>query len=153
MVILSLVLAFGVAAAEASDDEQLLALVRRAGFLTTDRGVLKPAWCPPCRHEMPSLQRLHDEFKEEGFAVLGVNVRELGGGMKSRAFAKELGLSFPMLEGPRYGSRSYDASPIPQTYIIDGQGRLLGRRPGEQDWTRPAVRSLVRALLDAGRPR
>ena len=98
-------------------------------------------------------QRLHDEFKDEGFAVLGVNVRELGGGMKSRAFAKELGLSFPMLEGPRHGSPSYDASPIPQTYIIEAQGRLLGRRPGEQDWTRPAVRSLVRALLDAGRPR
>jgi thiol-disulfide isomerase/thioredoxin len=181
---LGALLVLGGTAAEASDDDRLLALVRWAGFLTTDREVFKPAsdftyreirtdektslrkdyagrvvfanfwatWCPPCRAEMPSLQKLHQEFERDGFAVLGVNVRELGGGMKSRAFAKELGLTFPILEGPRFGSPAYDASPIPQTYIVDRQGRVLGRRPGGQDWTTVAVRSLVRALLDVDRP-
>ncbi len=104
-------------------------------------------WCPPCRREMPSLQALYDEFKDDGLVVLGVNVLELGGGRASKNIAERLHLTFPMMEGARYGPPSYDVSRIPLTYLMDRKGRLIGKRQGAQDWIKPSAKALLKFLL------
>lgn len=104
-------------------------------------------WCPPCRREMPSLETLYNEFKDDGLVVLGVNVREVGGDMKSREFAKQWRLTFPMVEGDMWGPPFYEVSPIPHTYLVDREGRLIGKRAGELDWTTPSVKALIKFLL------
>jgi len=52
-------------------------------------------WCPPCRLEMPSMERLHQEFKDRGLVMLAVNVQESP--RLVAKFMKEFRLSFPAL--------------------------------------------------------
>ncbi|NIU83047.1 MAG: redoxin domain-containing protein, partial [Candidatus Thorarchaeota archaeon] len=49
-------------------------------------------WCPPCREEMPSLERLYRHFKYEDFTLLAVDIMENPETVKR--FAKEYNLSF-----------------------------------------------------------
>src|SRR5918994_88204 len=53
------------------------------------------SWCLECRPEMPMFERLHREFSVQGLAVVGINARE--GTATIREYAKELGLTFPLI--------------------------------------------------------
>src|SRR5262245_36759450 len=55
-------------------------------------------WCLECRSEMPAFERLHREFSVQGLAVVGINARE--GTSTIRDYAKELGLTFPLISDP-----------------------------------------------------
>jgi len=78
-------------------------------------------WCPPCRKEMPSMEKLHTKFKDRDFTMLAVDLREET--KKVRVFQEKFKLNFPILldsdgrVGLRYGVRS-----IPTTYLIDREG-------------------------------
>ena len=56
-------------------------------------------WCLECRPEMPMFERLHREFSAQGLAVVGINARE--GTATIREYAKELGLTFPLILDPK----------------------------------------------------
>lgn len=79
------------------------------------------SWCPPCRAEMPDLEKLHNETD---VVVLGVNLT--GGESKKhniQAFVDEFGLTFPILldEDLKVAER-YSIKPIPTSYLIDADG-------------------------------
>ena len=57
-------------------------------------------WCLPCRDEMPSIQRLYDEYRDQGLAVVAVSVDDPGADDDIREFVQEFGLTF------RYTARS-----------------------------------------------
>ena len=79
------------------------------------------SWCPPCRAEMPDLQRLANAYAHSGIAIVGVNEGESP--QRARAFADSLGIRFPIWidAGQRYG-RTYAALGLPTTVIIDRRG-------------------------------
>jgi peroxiredoxin len=79
------------------------------------------SWCPPCRAEMPDLQRLADYGKGRGIAVVGVNEGESGD--RARAFAQSLQINYPIWvdANQRYG-RSYNALGLPTTVIVGRDG-------------------------------
>jgi peroxiredoxin len=82
------------------------------------------SWCPPCRAEMPDLQRLADVYSNRGVAIVGVNEGESP--QRARAFADSLRIHFPiwMDAGQRYG-RSYAALGLPTTVILDRRGIVV----------------------------
>lgn len=90
-------------------------------------------WCPPCRREMPSMEKLHREFKDRGFTMLAVDLREEHS--KVKAFKGKLKLSFPILLDPdgtvglMYAVRS-----LPTTYLIDREGYMVGGALGARNW-------------------
>jgi peroxiredoxin len=90
-------------------------------------------WCGPCRMEMPSLERLHRERAELGLAVVGVSVdADLG---PVERFVEELDLTFPNFwDEDGAAGRSYRASSIPLSYLIDPAGRIVGASRGARDW-------------------
>jgi peroxiredoxin len=79
------------------------------------------SWCPPCRAEMPDLQRLADAYAGTGIAIVGVNEGESPA--RARAFADSLRIRFPIWidAGQRYG-RTYAALGLPTTVIVDRHG-------------------------------
>lgn len=79
------------------------------------------SWCPPCRAEMPDLQRLYTVDKSRNLVVLGVNQGESRD--RARAFANSLGIRFPILldTQQQYG-RVYGALGLPTTVVIDSDG-------------------------------
>ncbi len=90
-------------------------------------------WCGPCRSEMPSLQRLSEEYAGRGLAVVGVVVGSDPG--NARDFVHRHGLTFPsLLDTSDAVGAAYRASSIPLTYLVDPDGRLVGIARGARDW-------------------
>ncbi len=110
-------------------------------------------WCPPCREEAPGLERLHGELRDEGLAILAVSIDDVAATDEVRAFRDEFGLSFPILLDP--GRRAYDAyqaTGVPETFLIDGNGRLSERFIGPRIWEEPRFAKAIRRLLAGSVP-
>ncbi len=81
-------------------------------------------WCPPCRAELPELQETYAAHKS-CFDVVGVAV-DSGTAADVKAFAKQKGLTYPILMDDGSASSAYGIQTIPQSFLIDPQGRVLG---------------------------
>jgi len=110
-------------------------------------------WCAPCLHEMPSMERLYQTFKQTDFALLAVSMDRQGEEM-ARPFVDRLKLTFPVLldrtseVGNRYGVRG-----LPTTYLIDSDGRIIGAVIGAREWYRTEAKALIAGLLRQITPR
>jgi len=106
-------------------------------------------WCPPCRHEMPSMATLYDRFKRQGLIMLAVDMRENRGPVVK--FMKDLRLNFPaLLDIDGKVSTLYRITGLPTTYIIDPGGRIIGKKVGPKDWATRDVMALFASLLKHG---
>jgi cytochrome c biogenesis protein CcmG/thiol:disulfide interchange protein DsbE len=81
------------------------------------------SWCPPCRSEMPAMQRVYEDFEQQDFMVLAVNSTHQDNLGDALTFAKERQLTFPILLD-RDGSVGalYDIRSLPTSFFIDPQG-------------------------------
>jgi peroxiredoxin len=86
-------------------------------------------WCPPCRAEMPAIEKLWKKTKDKAFTVMGVSVGEEPGIVKD--FIARQGYSYPIFVDPTgelgtaFGARS-----IPTTYILDKSGAAIAGKVG-----------------------
>ncbi len=103
------------------------------------------SWCPPCRAEMPDLQRLANAYARSGVAIVGVNEGESPA--RARAFADSLRIRFPIWidASQRYG-RTYAALGLPTTVIVDRRGVVARGFDGPLTWAEmeSTIASLVR---------
>ncbi len=105
------------------------------------------SWCAPCREEMPTMERLYQEFKNKGFVILAVNVKDTR--KEALAFVKELKLSYPVVFDPEGEvGLLYGAWGLPATYLIGPKGEGLARMWGPADWYSPGARSLIQTLVN-----
>jgi peroxiredoxin len=104
------------------------------------------SWCPPCRAEMPDLQRLSQAYRGRGLAVVGVNEGESA--ERARAFADALHIRFPIWvdEQQRYG-RVYAALGMPTTVIVGRDGKVVRGFDGALAY--PQMRAAVDDLVAA----
>jgi cytochrome c biogenesis protein CcmG, thiol:disulfide interchange protein DsbE len=115
-------------------------------------------WCPPCRYEMPSMQRLYDEFEGEPFEIVAVSLDAEAGevGLLGRmgrdpwAYADSLSLTFPILHDPGGKVfRSYRMSGVPESFLIGRDGTIYRKVSGAIEWDRPEYVSFIRSLIEA----
>jgi thiol-disulfide isomerase/thioredoxin len=103
-------------------------------------------WCGPCRMEMPSMEALYRRFKDQGFEILAVDVRE--NQKDVAAFMNELGLSFPAALDPRGDIAAiYGIEAFPTTYLIDRNGGIVTRLVGAINWDAPELVGLFETLV------
>jgi thiol-disulfide isomerase/thioredoxin len=104
-------------------------------------------WCPPCRAEMPAMDRLYRDLEPKGFTILAVDYKEPLDAV--RTYITELGLSFPILldTAGDVGDSLYPTTALPTTYIIDRRGQVVARKIGFVEWDGAQARSLIEALL------
>jgi peroxiredoxin len=106
-------------------------------------------WCTPCREEAPALQVLYERLRDEGFTVLAVSIDDAGSREKVEAFARSLELDFPILLDPEQGVyRAYQAYGVPETFVIDRQGRVVERFVGPKSWADARYERAIRSLLE-----
>ncbi len=107
-------------------------------------------WCPPCREEMPSMQRLWDRLRDRDFQLLAVSEDE-DGRRVVEPFVREMKLSFPVLIDPEHqvGDR-YGVWGYPETFVIDRTGRVVDRVIGPRDWASAEAIASLETLLAAG---
>src|SRR5829696_5672032 len=90
------------------------------------------SWCDPCRDESPLLQRWHRRLVKQDATVLGVDVQDISG--DARAFIKDFGLTYPMLrDGPGKSRDQLGILGLPETFVIDRQGRIAAVQRGPVD--------------------
>ncbi len=106
-------------------------------------------WCPPCREEMPSMQRAWERWRQAEIELLAVNVGESED--EVFAFAAEYDLKFPVLLDPAGREvRRWGAIGLPSTFVVDPEGRVAYRATGARDWDSDEIFRLLQAL---GEPR
>jgi len=83
------------------------------------------SWCPPCREEMPALQRVYQDYRDRGVVILGLNSTVQDERGEALAFAAEQGLTFPiLLDASGEATRLYQVRALPTTFFIDAQGMI-----------------------------
>ena len=112
-------------------------------------------WCPPCREEMPSMQRLHEELAPEGLRIVAVSVDAAQGktdatgraGGDLEAFAPEYGLTFTIWHDPSGEiQRIYRTTGVPESLVIDRTGVIVKKVIGATDWDSEANLEMFRRL-------
>jgi peroxiredoxin len=103
-------------------------------------------WCQECRPEMPAFERMHRKLAAQGLSVLGINARE--GTAAIRAYAKELGLTFPLVTDSKGEiNAAYGVIGLPTTFVIARDGRAVARGVGPREWGNDHAWAIIRALL------
>ena len=104
-------------------------------------------WCMPCRAEMPGMETLWQNYKEQGLVVAAVSVDE-GSRGRIETFSKLFDLSFPILLDPESKvSDLYKVSNMPTSFLIDRNGKIISRIVGTEEWASPEAIQLVEKLL------
>jgi len=104
------------------------------------------SWCPPCVHEMPSMQRLLDAEEKNGFALVAVNLGESQEAIN--AFAQQHKLNFPIwLDQTQSTANAWKVFAYPTSYLIDRDGKLRYAITGGADWMDNTLHTAVIELL------
>mgnify|MGYP001825639440 CR=1 FL=1 len=107
-------------------------------------------WCPPCRHEMPAMERLYQRFRDRGFVVLAVNQWEEPDLVFAYTGDLNVFPSFPILFDPQSSvSQEYGVKGLPTSFVIDRQGRLVYRAIGGREFDHPDILQAIGDLLPA----
>lgn len=90
-------------------------------------------WCPPCRYEMPAMERAWKKVKGKGVVFLAVNVGENEDQIFQ--FLGEYPVTFPILMDQKGEIvKRYPVVGLPTTYIISPNGRVTHRAVGTREW-------------------
>lgn len=103
-------------------------------------------WCPPCRKEMPSMERLAQRFAERPFTLLGVNAGDSPA--EIRDFLQQVPVTFPILldsEGSQL--KPWQVFAFPTSYVVDKRGRLRLGLFGSIEWDSPEAIAQLETLL------
>ncbi len=102
-------------------------------------------WCPPCREEMPSMQRAWEQLRPDGIVMLGINVGEDADTIFQ--FTADYPVAFPLpMDIDSAVTGQWPVRGLPTTFVVDPAGRLVYQAIGSREWDDPALLSQVRAL-------
>ncbi|RME05823.1 MAG: TlpA family protein disulfide reductase [Anaerolineae bacterium] len=105
------------------------------------------SWCPPCRAEMPAIERVYQDLKDEGLVVLAVNTTFQDSEAAAVEFVAEFGLTFPvLLDRTGAVSNRYQLRGLPSTYFVDREGVIRAVVVGGP-MSEGLIRSKVQELL------
>lgn len=108
-------------------------------------------WCPPCRREMPDLERLGRSLDPQHFAVIGLSVDEDEHGV--REYLNDKGITFARFidKDLKIARDLLGVGVYPTTILIAPDGTLIGRMVGPRQWESQAMHDLLRNAFD-GKP-
>jgi len=97
-------------------------------------------WCPPCRSEAPTLERVWKEYRDRGVVFVGINVFDDEN--DARSFIREFGITYPNGPDPGRLAVEYGVVGLPEKYLIDQDGRIVRKFAG------PMRRETLTLFLD-----
>ena len=100
-------------------------------------------WCPPCIAEMPSLDKLYEDYKDrvDFYFVSNEKIEVIQGFMDKNNYGFKV--QIPTAKYPKL----FDISSIPRTYLIDKSGFVVMDKTGAANWNSEKVRRQIDVLL------
>jgi cytochrome c biogenesis protein CcmG, thiol:disulfide interchange protein DsbE len=82
------------------------------------------SYCAPCKEESPFLERMWRQNRDRGFVIVGVDWQDFRS--DARSFARRYGLTYPLVyDGPGTTGEPYGLTGLPETFVLDRQGRVV----------------------------
>jgi thiol-disulfide isomerase/thioredoxin len=104
-------------------------------------------WCPPCRQELPSLQRLASALALRGIEVTAVALADEGFAVREYLAEHAAGLHGVVLSPALAAASKLGLEALPQTFVVAADGAVLARWTGAREWDAPSVRNQLDQLL------
>jgi peroxiredoxin len=103
-------------------------------------------WCPPCREEMPSMERLYQRYQDRGFTILALSIDRNVAAVPG--FVEGFRLTFPIGLDPEAAvAKLYRVRALPTTVLIDRAGQVVAGAAGARNWDSPAAYAVIETLL------
>ena len=104
-------------------------------------------WCPPCREEMPSMERLYAKLPKEKFEMIALFNKDDPAAVKN--FVAKLGITFPILSDEyNFAGTKYGLTGLPETFIIDKQGVIQEKYIGSVEWDSPEIVDMLMKYIN-----
>jgi peroxiredoxin len=109
-------------------------------------------WCVPCRREMPHLEKLYQDFKDDGLKIVGVNTDPPGTTSKIKPFVNRYKLTYTQVLDPDNNvlDKYNPTRELPYAVLIDRSGNVREIFPGYRKGDEVLLREKIEALLAAG---
>jgi thiol-disulfide isomerase/thioredoxin len=111
-------------------------------------------WCPPCRAEMPSMQRLKTMMRDKPFAILAVDMAETE--KEIRDFLKEFkdtSIDFTILLDPKGAAlKEWKVHVFPTSFLVDTEGNIRYGLAGSIEWDEVDPTGKIESLLPKAPP-
>jgi cytochrome c biogenesis protein CcmG, thiol:disulfide interchange protein DsbE len=105
-------------------------------------------WCLPCRHELPTLERLHRTYRSAGLTLVGVNVDARGDLPTIRKFVRSNDLTYAIWLDPEKAVTAYlPTLSLPATWLIGRDGRIVWTHRGIIRAEDPELDATLRSAL------
>lgn len=101
-------------------------------------------WCPPCRAEMPSLEKLYENFGDRMSFVIVSNEEA----QVVKEFIDKKGYTFPVYIAKSGSPSALSSKSIPATFLIDQKGRVVHQKAGAFDWNSKKVHQFLDSQLN-----
>ncbi len=100
-------------------------------------------WCPPCVAEMPSFQKLYDDYGNK-VTFLFISEEDF---KTTQKFSKEYSLTLPFFRSQNKIPQELNGQALPTTYVLDKQRKLVVKHVGSADWNSEKFRETLENLL------
>ncbi len=90
-------------------------------------------WCPPCKEEMPAIEKAYQKYRGQGWVFLGIDMKE--DTETVRKFVTEGKYSWTFLMDDGKASSAYRVTGVPETYIVDRDGIVRDSRIGPMTYS------------------
>ncbi len=102
-------------------------------------------WCPPCIAELPSMQKLHNDYKDKIEFVFISNEKQ----QVVSAFLRKNNYTFNVYKPSQASSNPlFEVRSIPRNFLIDKNGNVVIDKSGAANWNSEKVRRTIDGLLD-----
>jgi peroxiredoxin len=102
-------------------------------------------WCPPCRAELPSMNRAWSKIKGDDIEMIAINIGEDEDAIF--AFTAEYPIDFTvLLDENSEQIQNWQMTGLPTTYVLDPQGRVVYQAVGDREWDNDKILDKIRTL-------
>ena len=104
-------------------------------------------WCPPCREELPSMNRAWEKIKNEGIAMIAINLAETDDTVTP--FLDKHPIDFTvLLDSQGQAAQDWGVQGLPTTFVVSPEGKVVYQVVGGRAWDNDDLLDMVRALKD-----
>ncbi|MGB7747955.1 MAG: TlpA disulfide reductase family protein [Verrucomicrobiia bacterium] len=103
-------------------------------------------WCAPCRAELPNVLATYRKYHDQGFEIIGISLDQ--DQTKLTSFTKSMNMTWPQFfDGQGWGNKlaaKYGIDSIPATFLLDGEGKIIGRDLRGEDLQAAVAKALAK---------